>query len=116
VVMSNGDIAFDDTISLARHVNPEVLTVLGTSGFSNAMPRNVRQVYESLMGTDYVTNEELQKDIDRGRIIEHPGVWEVDRCAETRFSWDTCKYTKRMCGSIESDDMHLTYFRHLCNA
>ena len=31
VVMANADMAFDDTISLARHLNPEVLVGLGTS-------------------------------------------------------------------------------------
>lgn len=96
VVMSNADIAFDETISLARHMNPEVLTVLGTSGFSNAFPRNVRQVYESMMGTDYVTSEELQKG--------HPGSWEVNRCVETRFSWDTWIFYKNKLHRLKEED------------
>ena len=102
VVMSNGDIAFDDTVSLARHMNPEVLMVLGTSGFSNAMPHNVRQVYESMMGTDYMTNEELQKD--------HPASsWEINRCVRTASSWDTWIFHKnKLQGRLKEE-----YFQRL---
>ncbi len=95
VVLANADMAYDDTMSLARSLHPEVLAVLGTSGFTNKMTANVKKIYEEIMGTDYIANN------------VRPGVWEVDRCAETRrerielevypnrgYSWDTWIFHK----------------------
>ncbi len=86
VVLANADMAFDDTMSLARSLNPEVLAVLGTSGFTNKMTANVKNIYEEIMGTDYIANN------------VRPGVWEFDRCAQARrgrgYSWDTWIFHK----------------------
>mmetsp|Transcript_1513 Transcript_1513/g.2506 ORF Transcript_1513/g.2506 Transcript_1513/m.2506 type:complete len:128 (-) Transcript_1513:804-1187(-) len=44
VVLANADMAFDDTMSLARRLDPEVLVVLGTRGFTDRMPLNVKSL------------------------------------------------------------------------
>jgi len=51
VVLSNADQAFDDTISYARYLNPSILAVLSTQGFSSAMPKNLKFYYDTLLGT-----------------------------------------------------------------
>jgi hypothetical protein len=86
VVLANADMAFDDSMSLARSLNPEVLAVLGTSGFSNKMTANIKNIYEEMMGTDYITDVEQRSG--------HPGSWEIDSCAELIFSWDTWIFHK----------------------
>ncbi len=93
VVLANADMAYDDTISLARSLNPKVLAVLGTSGFTNEMTPNVRKIYEEIMGTDYMAN------------YVKPGVWEIDRCAESRFSWDTWIFHKsKLMGRLKEEN------------
>ena len=52
VVLADEDQAFDHTISLARHLNPEVLAVLGTRGFSKKkVPPLTNYFYSTLVGT-----------------------------------------------------------------
>eukprot|EP00986_Skeletonema_menzelii_P016859 scaffold16234_cov127-Skeletonema_menzelii.AAC.1 len=53
VVLANADMAFDDSMSLARFLNPEVLVVLGTNGFSNKMTANIKYIYEEVMGNHH---------------------------------------------------------------
>eukprot|EP00984_Skeletonema_dohrnii_P037560 scaffold39734_cov244-Skeletonema_dohrnii-CCMP3373.AAC.1 len=97
VVLANADMAFDDSMSLARFLNPEVLAVLGTSGFSNRMTTNIKNIYEEMMGTDYITDVEQRRG--------HPGSWEIDRCAESRFSWDTWIFHKsKLMGRLKEEN------------
>jgi len=97
VVLANADMAFDDSMSLARFLNPEVLAVLGTSGFSNRMTANIKNIYEEMMGTDYITDVEQRRG--------HPGSWEIDRCAESRFSWDTWIFHKsKLMGRLKEEN------------
>ena len=42
VVIANADMAFDDSMSLARFLNPEV-AVLSTHGFSDKMTTNIKK-------------------------------------------------------------------------
>ncbi|KAL7434040.1 hypothetical protein ACHAXM_004006 [Skeletonema potamos] len=94
VVLANADMAFDDTISLARHLNPEVLAVLGTRGFSDRMPPVVKDIYGQMMGTDYMTNLEQLN-----------GEWNTDMCRKTLFSWDTYIFLKStLMGRLNSED------------
>ncbi|KAK1734005.1 hypothetical protein QTG54_015263 [Skeletonema marinoi] len=97
VVLANADIAFDDSMSLARFLNPEVLAVLSTHGFSNRMAANIKNIYEEMMGTDYITDVEQRRG--------HPGSWEIDRCAESRFSWDTWIFHKsKLMGTLKEEN------------
>ena len=90
IVLANADIAFDDSISLARSLNPEVLAVLGTSGFSNKMPPYLKNIYEEMMST-------LSK---RGHRRS-----EADRCAGPLFSWDTYVFHKsKLMGRLKEED------------
>jgi hypothetical protein len=93
VVLANADMAFDDTISLARHLNPEVLVVLGTRGFTDRIPQNVENLYHNLVGTNY-TNDDKKR----------PGVWETDRCLETNLSWDTWIFHKSKLNNLKEED------------
>ena len=96
VVLANADMAFDDSMSLARSLNPEVLAVLGTSGFTNKMPVNLGNIYEEIMGTDYIAND-----------VEKPGEWAIDRCADlrSRFSWDTWIFHKsKLLGRLKEEN------------
>ena len=52
VVMANADQAFDDTMKLARHLNPEVLISLGTRGYcADMISPNVDSIYKQVVGT-----------------------------------------------------------------
>ena len=96
VVLANADMAFDDTMSLARSLNPEVLAVLSTSGFSNKMAANVKKIYDEMMGTDYMAKD-----------VEQSGTWEIDRCAESNrsFSWDTWIFHKsKLMGRLNEEN------------
>ena len=94
VVLANADMAFDDTVSLARSLNPEVLAVLGTSGFSKEMTGNIKNIYEEIMGTDYIAND-----------VEQLGIWEIGRCAKSRYSWDTWIFHKsKLMGQLKEDN------------
>jgi len=94
VVLANADMAFDDTISLARHLNPEILAVLGTRGFSDRIPPIVKEIYEKIMGTDYMND-----------LKQHNGEWITDMCRKTRFSWDTFIFHKSaIMGRLKEDD------------
>jgi len=84
VVLANADMAFDDTISLARHLNPEVLVVLGTRGFSDKMPLSTRNFYHTFVGTD-----------------QHE--WDADRCY-TKWSWDTWIFHKSKLRNLKEED------------
>jgi hypothetical protein len=92
VVLSNADQAFDETISLARSLNPEVLAVLGTRGFSDKMPPATKSFYEALVSTDYTT------DVDQKR----PGVWDPDLCY-SRYSWDTWIFHKSKLNNLKEE-------------
>lgn len=95
VVLSNADMAFDHTISLAKTLNPEVLTVLGTNGFSNNIPSDTRFFYDTLVGTDYISNVRQNQN----------GEWDEDMCRSTLFSWDTWIYTKsKIKGELKEDN------------
>ncbi len=89
VVMANADMAFDDTISLARHLNPEVLVGLGTSGFSDKMPSTVKAIYEQIVGTPSPTH------------------MDENRCAAAKrwsWSWDTwIFYKSKLRGRLQSE-------------
>ncbi len=50
IVLASADQAFDPTISLARDLNPEVLVVLASRGYSNNIPPSTKYVYEKLLG------------------------------------------------------------------
>lgn len=102
VVLANADMAFDDSMSLARALHPEVLAVLATRGFSNKMPANIKSIYEEMMGTDYIAN-----DVDRS------GAWEVDRCPIARgISWDTWIFHKsKLMGRLKEEKFQ----RHILN-
>ena len=50
IVLASADQAFDPTISLARYLNPEVLVVLASRGYSNNIPPSTKYVYETLLG------------------------------------------------------------------
>ena len=50
VVMANADQAFDDTMALARQLNPEVLAVLGTRGYSDLISPDVDLIYKQVVG------------------------------------------------------------------
>jgi hypothetical protein len=63
VVLANADMAFDDTMSLARSLHPEVLVVLGTNGFSNNIPTPIKNIYEQVVGTDYTTNYSVEQSL-----------------------------------------------------
>eukprot|EP00985_Skeletonema_marinoi_P014567 scaffold7393_cov165-Skeletonema_marinoi.AAC.1 len=63
VVIANADKAFDDSMSLARFLNLEVLAVLSTHGFSDKITTNIKNIYEEI-----VPNRGLRK-------------FESDRCA-----------------------------------
>jgi hypothetical protein len=94
VVLANADQVFDDTISLARNLNPEVLAVLGTRGFSETMPPTIKSIYDTLVNTDYVTDLEQRN-----------GEWNTDMCRETLFSWDTYIFHKsKLMGRLNSEN------------
>jgi len=94
VVLSNADQAFDHTISQAQDLNPEVLIVLGTHGFSNKMPPTTKSIYDTLVNTDYVTDREQRN-----------GEWDNDKCRETLFSWDTFIFHKsKLMGRLREED------------
>eukprot|EP00984_Skeletonema_dohrnii_P021966 scaffold11082_cov74-Skeletonema_dohrnii-CCMP3373.AAC.3 len=96
VVLANADIAFDDSMSLARFLNPEVLAVLSTHGFSNKMAANIKNIYEEMMGTDYVTDVEQRRG--------NPGSWEIDSCAGRLSSWDTWIFHKsKLTGALKEE-------------
>mmetsp|Transcript_8920 Transcript_8920/g.14615 ORF Transcript_8920/g.14615 Transcript_8920/m.14615 type:complete len:397 (+) Transcript_8920:253-1443(+) len=94
VVLANADMAFDDSMSLARFLNPEVLVVLGTNGFSNKMTANIKYIYEEVMGN------------------HHGGGYhgsEADRCAVTRSSWDTYIFHKsKLVGRLKEENFKRT--------
>jgi len=50
VVMANADQAFDDTIALARHLNPEILISLGTRGYSDLISAVPDYIYKQVVG------------------------------------------------------------------
>jgi len=66
VVLSNADMAFDDTISLARHLNPEVLVTLESRGFSDdtIIFPETKWIYERVVGKDLPRNLTIKKRID----------------------------------------------------
>jgi len=81
VVLANADQAFDDTMSLARFLNPEVLLVLGTRGYSEKISPDARALYEELVGRNhpmYLTEER------------------PDRCLVTPGSVDTWIFHRKM--------------------
>jgi hypothetical protein len=93
VVLANADQAFDDTISLARTLNPEVLAVLGTRGFSIRMPTTIKNFYDSLVGTDYMTD--LEQHGNTG--------WATDLC-DSKFSFDTWIFHKINIKNLKEED------------
>jgi hypothetical protein len=82
VVMANADQAFDNTISLARDLNPEVLSVVGTRGFSPSIPSPVKAFYDTIVGTEYITQKEKTR-----------GEWDRNLCY-TKYSFDTWIFHK----------------------
>ena len=76
IILANADQVFDTTISVVRDLNPYVLVVLGTKGFSYNIPPKIKYFYDILVGTDYVDNTEMQQG-------------NKDMCQKTRYSWDT---------------------------
>jgi hypothetical protein len=97
VVLANADMAFDDTVSLARTLHPEVLVVLGTSGFTNNIPTPIKNIYEQVVGTDYMTNYS----------VEQLKEWGINRCTdrESKWSWDTWIFHKdRLVGKLNEEN------------
>jgi len=97
VVLSNADQAFDDTISQAQGLNPEVLIVLGTRGFSFRMPPTTKYFYETL------GNNRRKVGPYRYRGQSDP----PDRCLVTASSFDTYIFHK----SKLSDRLREEYFQ-----
>ena len=93
VVLANADQAFDDTISLARTLNPEVLAVLGTRGFSIRMPTTTKNFYDSSVGTDYMTNKKQLRS----------GEWDKDLC-NSKWSFDTWIFHKINIKNLKEQD------------
>jgi hypothetical protein len=91
IVLSNADQAFDETISLARSLNPEVLAVVGSRGFTDKMTLATKSFYETLVGITDVRQK-------------RPGVWETDRCLETNLSWDTWIFHKSKLSNLKEED------------
>ncbi|KAL7485518.1 hypothetical protein ACHAW6_011119 [Cyclotella cf. meneghiniana] len=72
IVLANADQVFDDSISIARDLNPNVLIVLGTNGFSlDEVPPIIQKFYVTLVGDQYLN------------------VYVKNMCANNPFSWDT---------------------------
>jgi len=95
VVLANADQVFDDTISLTRYLNPEVLLLLGTRGFSNKMPPTTKYFYDTLVHIDYVADLEQHET----------GEWNTDMCRETMLSWDTWIFHKsKIMGRLNSEN------------
>ncbi len=92
VVLANADMAYDDTMSLARSLNPEVLLAIGTRGFSTKMtPDSLKQIYKDTMG------------IDHNMKGFHSS--EADRCAVTLTSWDTYIFHKsKLMGRLKEEN------------
>eukprot|EP00985_Skeletonema_marinoi_P027954 scaffold23607_cov80-Skeletonema_marinoi.AAC.1 len=81
VVIANADMAFDDSMSVARFLNPEVLAVLSTHGFSNRMAANMKNIYEEIVP-------------NRGLRLRK---FESDRCDAGQLpSWDTYCHKQRL--------------------
>ena len=95
VVLANADQAFDHTIAKARFLNPEVLAVVGTRGFSDKMPSDTRYFYDILVGTDYLTNNNVKQ--------ENPGEFNGDMC-DSKFSFDTWIVHKRKLENLKEED------------
>lgn len=85
VIMANADQAFDYTISAAGNLNPDVLAVLATRGFSNDMPQITNYFYRTLVGTQYLGN--IGQTVTGG----HVG---VNICGSNPYSWDTFIFHK----------------------
>jgi hypothetical protein len=83
IVLSNADQAFDETISLARSLNPEVLAVVGSRGFTDKMTLATKSFYETLVGiTDVVLR---------------------DLCY-SKYSWDTWIFHKSKLSNLKEED------------
>lgn len=54
VLLANADQVFDESIILARHLNPEVMVVLGTRGWNDWIPSQVQRIYEKIVGRHYI--------------------------------------------------------------
>lgn len=95
VVMANADQAFDYSVEVAHNLNPDVLVMLGTHGFSNAMPQIIKYFYETLAGTEYIGNVGIGK---------RAGAVGANICAESPFSWDTFIFHKNaLKGRLKKD-------------
>lgn len=97
IVLANADMAFDDTISLAKMLNPENLVVAGSRGFTKAMPDNVRSVYHKIVGTGYIANTKKNKRVRKGE-------YDIDRCVQTNLSWDTWIFHKSTIRGLKEED------------
>jgi hypothetical protein len=121
VILANADQAFDDTISQAQGLNPEVLLVLGTRGFSFRMPPTTKYFYETLGNNwrrSYYTLGPYQGRSDRKirRVVPYRyGPYRyrgrsdppADRCLVTASSFDTYIFHK----SKLSDRLREEYFQ-----
>lgn len=84
VVMSNADQAFDYSVAAVHNLNPDVLAVLSTRGFSmNNMPQITSYFYRTVAGTEYLHNSGI------GHIIG------VNMCNGNPYSWDTFIFHKK---------------------
>ena len=83
VVMSNADQAFDYSVAAAHNLNPDVLAVLSTRGFSaNSMPQITSYFYRIVAGIGYLDNSEI------GRTTG------VNMCGNNPYSWDSFIFHK----------------------
>ena len=96
VVMANADQAFDYSIALAHTINPDVLAVLGTRGYSENMPQFTKYFYRTLVGDEYLSN--TGKDIIGGTVG-------VNICSSSPYSWDTYIFHKNaLKGKLKEKD------------
>jgi hypothetical protein len=89
VLLANADQVFDESIILARHLNPDVMVVLGTRGWVDWIPSQVQRIYEKIVGKQY--------------IDAIPGAKKhEDRCLKTLKSYDTWIFHKeQLRGKLE---------------
>jgi hypothetical protein len=89
VLLANADQVFDESIILARHLNPDVMVVLGTRGWVEWIPSQVQHIYEKIVGRQY--------------IDAIPGAKKhEDRCLKTLKSYDTWIFHKeQLRGKLE---------------
>jgi hypothetical protein len=87
VVLSNADQVFDDSMSMARYLNPNVLVVLATHGFSlGKIPPIIQHFYVTIVGEEYL---HLQDGTPTTNSVDN-------MCVSNPYSWDTWIFDKNV--------------------